>query len=106
MKPTALGSAIRSIVWAEVALTAALGTSAYAQTTPVDGNVAAEQAGSTTAAAPAPASGTAAGGQTVKKLDKFEVTGSLIRTSDKVGHTEVQVITAKEIQQSLSLIHI
>ncbi|WP_241488171.1 TonB-dependent receptor plug domain-containing protein, partial [Burkholderia cenocepacia] len=57
-------------------------------------------AGSTTAAAPAPASGTAAGGQTVKKLDKFEVTGSLIRTSDKVGHTEVQVITAKEIQQS------
>ncbi|MDP9544001.1 UNVERIFIED_ORG: iron complex outermembrane receptor protein [Burkholderia cepacia] len=77
-----------------------MGTSAYAQTTPVDGNVAAEQAGSTTAAAPAPASGTAAGGQAVKKLDKFEVTGSLIRTSDKVGHTEVQVITAKEIQQS------
>ncbi|ABK08457.1 TonB-dependent receptor [Burkholderia orbicola] len=100
MKPTALGSAIRSIVWAEVALTAALGTSAYAQTTPVDGSVAAEQTGSTAAAAPAPASGTAAGGQTVKKLDKFEVTGSLIRTSDKVGHTEVQVITAKEIQQS------
>ncbi|MDS0850619.1 TonB-dependent receptor [Burkholderia cenocepacia] len=100
MKPTALGSAIRSIVWAEVALTAALGTSAYAQTTPVDGNVATEQTGSAAAAAPAPASGTAAGGQTVKKLDKFEVTGSLIRTSDKVGHTEVQVITAKEIQQS------
>ncbi|AJY11066.1 TonB-dependent receptor [Burkholderia dolosa] len=100
MKPTALGSAIRSIAWAEVALTAALGTSAYAQTTPVDGSVAAEQTGSTAAAAPAPASGTAPGGQTVKKLDKFEVTGSLIRTSDKVGHTEVQVITAKEIQQS------
>ncbi|KVT03299.1 TonB-dependent receptor [Burkholderia sp. MSMB1078WGS] len=100
MKPTALGSAIRSIAWAEVALTAALGTSAYAQTTPVDGGVATEQTGSTAAAAPAPASGTAAGGQTVKKLDKFEVTGSLIRTSDKVGHTEVQVITAKEIQQS------
>ncbi|HHV7523486.1 TPA: TonB-dependent receptor plug domain-containing protein [Burkholderia orbicola] len=100
MKPTALGLAIRSIVWAEVALTAALGTSAYAQTTPVDDSVAAEQTGSTAAAAPAPASGTAAGGQTVKKLDKFEVTGSLIRTSDKVGHTEVQVITAKEIQQS------
>lgn len=100
MKPTALGSAIRSIVWAEVALTAALGTSAYAQTTPVDGNVATEQTGSAAAAAPAPASGTAAGGQTVKKLDKFEVTGSLIRTSDKVGHTEVQVISAKEIQQS------
>jgi iron complex outermembrane receptor protein len=38
--------------------------------------------------------------QNVKKLDKFEVTGSLIRTSDKVGHTEVQVITAKDIQQS------
>ncbi|MEK6355024.1 MAG: TonB-dependent receptor [Burkholderia cenocepacia] len=100
MKPTVLGSAIRSIVWAEVALTAALGTSAYAQTTPVDGNVATEQTGSAAAAAPAPASGASAGGQTVKKLDKFEVTGSLIRTSDKVGHTEVQVITAKEIQQS------
>ncbi|MFH5254153.1 TonB-dependent receptor plug domain-containing protein [Burkholderia semiarida] len=100
MKPTALGSAIRSIVWAEVALTAALGTSAYAQTTPVDRSVAAEQIGSAAAAAPAPASGATAGGQTVKKLDKFEVTGSLIRTSDKVGHTEVQVITAKEIQQS------
>ncbi|WP_175922986.1 TonB-dependent receptor plug domain-containing protein [Burkholderia latens] len=100
MKPTALGSAIRSIAWAEVALTAALGTSAYAQTTPVDGGVPAEQTGSTAAVAPAPASGAAAGGQTVKKLDRFEVTGSLIRTSDKVGHTEVQVITAKEIQQS------
>ncbi|GLU35398.1 TonB-dependent receptor [Trinickia caryophylli] len=79
-------------------MTAALGTSAYAQTPPAGTGVAAEQTGSTAAAVPAP--GTASGGQTVKKLDKFEVTGSLIRTSDKVGHTEVQVITAKEIQQS------
>ena len=35
MKLTALGSAIRKIVWAEVALTAALGTSvAFAQSQP------------------------------------------------------------------------
>ena len=109
MKLTALGSAIRTIVWAEVALTAALGTSvAFAQSQP------AAQGASSTAAAPAGASGAAASSKTatpatgeaaktsghVQKLQRFEVTGSLIRQSDKVGFNQVQTVTAKEIQQS------
>lgn len=36
----------------------------------------------------------------VTKMQRVEVTGSLIRTSDKVGNTEVQTITPKEIEQS------
>ncbi|RDV00714.1 TonB-dependent receptor [Trinickia dinghuensis] len=110
MKLTALGSAIRKIVWAEVALTAALGTSvAFAQSQPATAPVSAS--GATAAAAPAAGSGTAAaatpatGATTEKKgnvqqLKRFEVTGSLIRSSDKVGFNQVQTVTAKQIQSS------
>ncbi|WP_370577211.1 hypothetical protein, partial [Paraburkholderia fungorum] len=53
------------------------------------------------AATPSADSNTATpAGKGVQQLKKFEVTGSLIRTSDKVGNTEVQTITPKEIQQS------
>ena len=77
-------------------MTAALGTSvAFAQSQP--------------AAAPASASGTAAAAAAgtqeqpkgdVQKLQRFEVTGSLIRSSDKVGFNQVQTVTAKDIEQS------
>jgi iron complex outermembrane receptor protein len=102
MKLTALGSAIRTIVWAEVALTAALGTSvAFAQSQPAAAPVSASGA----AAAAAPSAGTApstAGKSNgnVQKLKRFEVTGSLIRSSDKVGFNQVQTVTAKDIVKS------
>ncbi|MGN6649206.1 TonB-dependent receptor [Trinickia sp.] len=98
MKLTALGSAIRKIVWAEVALTAALGTSvAFAQSQPA----AAPASASGTAAAAAPAAGTQEQPKgDVQKLQRFEVTGSLIRSSDKVGFNQVQTVTAKDIEQS------
>ncbi|EEA04295.1 TonB-dependent receptor [Burkholderia sp. H160] len=110
MKLTVLGSAIRKIVWAEIALTAALGTTAFAQVQPAATAAATKtdmasaqkdgQDANAAAAAPTAASGAAAGTTSVKQLQKFEVTGSLIRSADKQGRTEVQVITAKEIQQS------
>jgi iron complex outermembrane receptor protein len=111
MKLTALGSAIRKIVWAEVALTAALGTSvAFAQSQPAASS-GASGAAAAAPAAPASASGTAAATAptagaaeqskgNVQKLQRFEVTGSLIRSSDKVGFNQVQTVTAKDIQQS------
>ncbi|MDG0027615.1 TonB-dependent receptor [Trinickia sp. Y13] len=119
MKLTALGSAIRTIVWAEVALTAALGTSvAFAQSQPATqgahSTAAAPVGASNAAAASAAASGTAAATTAagavangaakapgnVQKLQRFEVTGSLIRSSDKVGFNQVQTVTAKQIEQS------
>src|SRR5579859_6851455 len=110
MKQRALALAIKRIIWAELAL-AAIAVPAFAQSQPA---TAGTEAGATTTEstpAAAPASGTAAtpsadnntatpAGKGVQQLKKFEVTGSLIRTSDKVGNTEVQTISQKEIQQS------
>ena len=100
MKLTALGSAIRKIVWAEVALTAALGTSvAFAQSQPAAAPASAS--GTAAAAAPSGATGTADNAKgNVQKLQRFEVTGSLIRSSDKVGFNQVQTVTAKDIEKS------
>ncbi|PMS36101.1 iron complex outermembrane receptor protein [Trinickia symbiotica] len=107
MKLTILGSAIRKILWAEMALTAALGANAaFAQTEPAaTGNSNAAQAeapkaaSGAAAAAPDAASGAAATGA-VHKIQGIQVTGSLIRSSDKVGFNQVQTITPKDIQQS------
>src|ERR1700738_2890138 len=110
MKRTVLNSAIRKLVWAEVALTAALGTTAaFAQTQPAtpgaataapDAPAAAPGAASgAAAAAPAAASGAAAASN-VHKMQGFQVTGSLIRSSDKVGFNQVQTVTQKDIQNS------
>jgi iron complex outermembrane recepter protein len=108
MKQTALGSAIRKILWAEMALTAVVGTSAFAQSQPTAAPAAGAsaaavaQTGTQDGAAAAPAAGTpgAAGDKSVKQLKKFEVTGSLIRSADKQGHTEIQTVTAKQIEES------
>ncbi|ABE29985.1 tonB dependent receptor family protein [Paraburkholderia xenovorans LB400] len=106
MKQRALALAIRRIVWAELALSAAIAVPAFAQSQPATTGTA---AGATTESAPATGAAATpstdnntatAAGKGVQQLKKFEVTGSLIRTSDKVGNTEVQTITPKEIQQS------
>lgn len=127
MKQRTLASAIRKILWAEIALSAALGTSAFAQSQPAASSSSgaaattptaaapAAAASSATAAAPGAASGAAAttaqnnstsspSGTTnsngVQQLKRFEVTGSLIRSSDKVGFNQVQTVTPKDIQNS------
>jgi len=87
VKQKTLASAIRKIIGAEVLLSAAFITTAYAQTTPPSG-----------AAAPVAASGVATG--KVTTLKKVEVTGSLIKSADKVGFNQVQTITAKDIVAS------
>ncbi|ANB71964.1 TonB-dependent receptor [Paraburkholderia phytofirmans] len=123
MKQRALALAIKRIIWAELALSAAIAVPAFAQSQPAATGAA---AGATTtesvpaAAAPAsgtaatpsvPASGTAAtpsadnntatsSGKGVQQLKKFEVTGSLIRSSDKVGFNQVQTVTQKDIVNS------
>ena len=100
MKQRALALAIRRIIWAELALTTAIAAPAFAQSQPAAPVAAAS--GTAAAAAPAAASGTAAttSNKNVKQLKTFEVTGSLIRSSDKVGYNQVQVVTQKDIQDS------
>ncbi|AGK50284.1 tonB dependent receptor family protein [Burkholderia thailandensis MSMB121] len=134
MKQRILASAIKRIVWAELALTATLAAPAFAQSQPAPGAAAAPAQGSgialaqadaatgatgaasatgavsaPAAAAPAPASGAAATGTPpaapeakpgVAQIKRFEVTGSLIRSADKVGFQQVQTVTAKDIQDS------
>lgn len=92
MKQRTLASAIRKILWAEIALSAVYGTSAFAQSQP-----AAPAAGASSTAAAAPA--VAASGATAQ-MKRVEVTGSLIRSADKVGFNQVQTVTAKDIQDS------
>ncbi len=126
MKQRALAVAIRRIVWAELALTATLASPAFAQSQPAPGAVAvaaevAKEAPTTVAqaappsvvpadaAAPAsdataaPATSAApvkAGQGNVAQIKRFEVTGSLIRSADKVGYNQVQTVSQKDIQES------
>ncbi|WP_133648183.1 TonB-dependent receptor [Paraburkholderia flava] len=122
MKQRALALAVKRLFWAELALSAAMAVPAFAQSQPPAAGAAvdATTTGSTpAAAAAAPASGTAAtppaataatsdatgtttttGKGNVQQLKRFEVTGSLIRQSDKVGFNQVQTVTQKDIQNS------
>src|ERR1700722_7581362 len=110
MKQRALALAIKKIIWAELALSAAIAVPAFAQSQPATSGTA---AGATTESAPAAAAapgkaGTPSAdnntatptGKGVQQLKKFEVTGSLIRSSDKVGFNAVQTVTQKDIVAS------
>jgi iron complex outermembrane recepter protein len=113
VKQRVLALAIRRIIWAELALSAAIAAPAFAQSQPAANSTGSDAA----AAAPAAASSatttqtaqttqttqpavTSENGSNVAQLKKFEVTGSLIRQSDKTGFQAVQTITAQQIQQS------
>ena len=85
-------TAIKRIIGAELVLTAALIPLAHAQTADTTGSASAT--GATSSSAP----GTTSPG--VSTLQRVEVTGSLIRTADKTGSSEVQTVTAKQIEQS------
>ncbi|HTJ93876.1 MAG TPA: TonB-dependent receptor [Pararobbsia sp.] len=93
MKQKVLVSAIKKIVGAELLLSAAFVPVAFAQTAPAT-------PASGAAASSAPASGASSSDQAATKLDKVEVTGSLIRSSDKVGFNQVQTVTSKDIVDS------
>ena len=100
MKQKALTLAVRKIVWVGLGLSAVVIAPAFAQTTP-----AASATSTTGAAPPAAASDTTANAATTAidgkaKLKTFEVTGSLIRQTDKTGFNAVQTISQKDIQQS------
>ncbi|WP_246793228.1 TonB-dependent receptor [Burkholderia perseverans] len=126
MKQRVLAMAVRQIVWAEIALAATLAVPAFAQSQPAAGPASVADAVANgpavtvtqadtpssvgtagTAAAPAAASGAAAtattatpDGKKVAQIKRFEVTGSLIRSSDKVGFNQVQTVTQKDIISS------
>ena len=107
MKQRALAIAIRRIIWAELALSAAIAGPVFAQTQPAtNGTTAAAPDAASGAAAAAPAAASSTSGATttdsngVQKLKRFEVTGSLIRQSDKTGFQQVQTVTQKDIQAS------
>jgi len=89
VKQKTLVSAIKKILGAEILISAAFISTAYAQSAPTPASG---------AAAPTAASSAASGN--VTQMQKVEITGSLIKTSDKVGFNQVQVVTAKEIQDS------
>ena len=78
MKQKVLVSAIKKIVGAELLLSAAFVPAAFAQTAPTDAAPAAD----------------------ATKLERVEVTGSLIKKADKTGNTTVQSVSAKDIADS------
>ncbi|HTJ93877.1 MAG TPA: TonB-dependent receptor plug domain-containing protein, partial [Pararobbsia sp.] len=88
MKQKVLVSAIKKIVGAELLLSTAFVPAAFAQSAP---------AAPTAPTAPADA---AAANPDATKLERVEVTGSLIKKADKTGNTTVQTVTAKEIVDS------
>jgi iron complex outermembrane recepter protein len=88
MKQRALALAMKKIILAGLVLSAALAMPAFAQDQPV--------ASSSTANV----TGTNAAGTSVTQLGGVEVTGSLIRSSDKTGFNQVQTVTAGDIQDS------
>ncbi|WP_414448796.1 TonB-dependent receptor [Burkholderia sp. 22PA0099] len=114
MKQSVLALAVRQIVWAEIAFAATLAVPAFAQSQPAAGpvavadalaagpavTVAQADAAPEAAAAPTGASGAAATKPKVAQIKRFEVTGSLIRSSDKVGFNQVQTISQKDITSS------
>ena len=108
MKQRALAIAIRRIIWAELALSAAIAVPAFAQSQPAATEATpatpATAPGGTTSGTTPPTPGTSGvtgtGTRAVKQLQTFQVTGSLIRSSDKVGFNQVQTVTQKDIQDS------
>jgi iron complex outermembrane receptor protein len=94
VKQRALVLAIKRAIGAELVLSTILAGAAYAQSSPA----AAPAAASGASAPTAPTAPSSAAAPT--QLQKIEVTGSLIKSSDKTGYNAVQTITAKDIQAS------
>ncbi|RQR59197.1 TonB-dependent receptor, partial [Burkholderia sp. Bp9126] len=100
MKQRALALAVKRMIWAELALTATLAAPAFAQSQPSPGGASVAQAAAQDAPAAAGPDAAAPGKNKVAQIKRFEVTGSLIRSADKVGFNQVQTVTAKDIEGS------
>jgi iron complex outermembrane recepter protein len=103
MKHATLACAIRNIILTELVLLSAFAAPVFAQTQ--TGPSATAPAASSAESTPTNTSTTQAPDATttdnnVKDLKGVEVTGSLIRSSDKTGYQQVQTITAADIQAS------
>ncbi len=92
MKQKVLVSAIKKIVGAELLVSTVFIPVAFAQTAPALPAAA--------SSATAPAAAPAAEGKDTTKLARVEVTGSLIKSSDKTGYNQVQTVTAKDIENA------
>jgi len=99
VKQKTLVSAIKKILGAEILLSAAFISTAYAQSAPTPA-AAAAAAPASNAAAAAPTAASAASTGKATTLQKMQITGSLIRSADKVGFNQVQTVSQKEIQDS------
>jgi iron complex outermembrane recepter protein len=109
MKQRALALAMKRIILAELALSMALTVPVFAQSRPPatvnvpadDGTGGASPSNTQQAdASISDASTTAPSSSNATQLDQVQVTGSLIRSSDKVGFNQVQTVTAQQIQDS------
>ncbi|MGI4857810.1 MAG: TonB-dependent receptor plug domain-containing protein [Janthinobacterium lividum] len=113
MKQRILALAVRKTIWTATALPAIFAIPALAQTTgtvsTTNQAVAADAASDATgesdnrtakASAPATASGATATNDPAVKMQRIEVTGSLIRSSDRTGYNQVQTVNQADIQQS------
>ena len=100
MKQKVMLSAIRKMFGAELLLSAALMPAAYAQTSPAVPASGAAATSSTPAATDSTITRPKVDA-TATKLEKVEVTGSLIRSSDKADATKtIQTVTAAQIAES------
>ncbi|GLQ50549.1 TonB-dependent receptor [Dyella flava] len=106
MKQGTLAQAVRNILLAELALSAAFAVPVFAQSqqstlanAPAEGGAGTAPGSTSTTQTPGSTSTAAPDGK-VQELKGVEVTGSLIRSSDKTGYQQVQSITAADIQAS------
>jgi iron complex outermembrane recepter protein len=106
MKETGMARAVRGAMSSWVVLSVVLATTAHAQVeppAPANGTTNATSASDPAAANAADTTAqpsTTGAAPAVKQLQKFEVTGSLIKSSDRTGFNQVQTITAQEIKDS------
>ena len=103
MKKNAIARAIGRYVGAEVLLSAVLISGAHAQTTPqaADAGTNSGTSANSSASSNANTGAAPANAQSADvSLQKVEVTGSLIRSSEKTGYNQVQTITSKDIVDS------
>lgn len=101
MKQRALALAVKNMIWAELALSTLFAISAFAQSQPVTfGSSSAPEGTGGASASSVASNSTAPSADQATQLSGVEVTGSLIRSSDKTGYNQVQTVTAQAIQAS------
>ncbi|MGI4859766.1 MAG: TonB-dependent receptor plug domain-containing protein [Janthinobacterium lividum] len=84
-----------------LAIALLLNEAGHAQTTmPDSANTLSATSSSTDTGSSLPATTNTGSSTSATQLQRVEVTGSLIRSSDKIGYNQVQTVTAKDIQET------